>query len=363
MAPIPRLAAGPLSIITGALLGAFSGPNSTPPSNGSNATLWDTEYRGTASFLNLTLHSIPTTPTSTISTSPSTPTSTASPSSSSSPSLVYFDTKTNNFTGCNNQTFTSTDNVAFMNPLQFGNSTQSNSTCGDWIQIKNRANTAESTYAKIVGVCDDCDYGSVSLNLAALNSLAPDLPFDQMVFNAQSNLTIDDITDPTQPLPASTPISPEALLDISWSLSAPPSATTTSSTPTATTTTAPAPAATTQNSPPPPSTPSPKPTTSAKQYTGRATWYSDTFGQCEKHYSQSDLIVAVNQAQMGTGTSLCGKKIRLTEKGSDTEVIVTVVDMCPSAYCNFGDLDLSQAAFQKFAGLGVGILQLQWSFV
>jgi len=66
---------------------------------------------------------------------------------------------------------------------------------------------------------------------------------------------------------------------------------------------------------------------------------------------------------MGTGTSLCGKKIRLTKPGSNAEVIVSVVDMCPSPYCSFGDLDLSQAAFKEFAGLGVGILQLQWSFV
>ncbi|KAF9992164.1 hypothetical protein BGZ65_012586, partial [Modicella reniformis] len=77
----------------------------------------------------------------------------------------------------------------------------------------------------------------------------------------------------------------------------------------------------------------------------------------------SDLIVAVNEAQMDGGKSLCGKKILLTQKGSDVQVVVTVVDMCPGKYCNFGDLDLSQAAFKKFAGLGVGVLQLQWNFL
>ncbi|KAI7825206.1 RlpA-like double-psi beta-barrel-protein domain-containing protein-containing protein, partial [Gamsiella multidivaricata] len=97
-------------------------------------------------------------------------------------------------------------------------------------------------------------------------------------------------------------------------------------------------------------------------FSGRATWYSDTTGQCGHSYSQSDMIVAVNQDQMGTGKALCGKKILLTLKGSDVQAVVTVVDMCPGQYCKFGDLDLSQAAFKKFAGLGVGELQLRWSF-
>jgi expansin (peptidoglycan-binding protein) len=69
---------------------------------------------------------------------------------------------------------------------------------------------------------------------------------------------------------------------------------------------------------------------------------------------------------MGTGTKICGQQLAVTAKGSSTTVIVTVVDMCPSQYCNKGDLDLSQAAFKKLAGsggLGVGILQVEWSFV
>ncbi|KAI8361012.1 RlpA-like double-psi beta-barrel-protein domain-containing protein-containing protein, partial [Mortierella sp. GBAus27b] len=94
---------------------------------------------------------------------------------------------------------------------------------------------------------------------------------------------------------------------------------------------------------------------------GRATWYSDTTGLCEHSYSQSDLIVAVNESQMGSDKKLCGKKILLTKKGSDVQVVVTVVDMCPGKFCSFGALDLSQAAFKKFADLSVGVLDLQWS--
>lgn len=358
MAPIPRLAAKPLSIITGALFTAFSAPSSTPPTNGANATLPDTQYIGSASFLNLTLFHTPP---------PSSSSSHSSSSSSSSPisSLVYYHSNNNTYTGCNKMPFSSTDNVVLMNPLQFGNATSSNSTCGDWIQIQNRQNTDLSTYAQIVGVCDDCEYGSMDLSLGALNDLAPDLPFEDMTFSNSSDITISDLTDPNSTYSVSTTtISSDNLLDITWSLSdapkprnnpAPTSKTTPTTTPPTTTTTS------TSTATPTPTTPSTPPP--AEQFSGRATWYSDTNGQCEHSYSQSDLIVAVNQDQMGTGKNMCGKKILLTMKGSSVQVVATVVDMCPKAFCKFGDLDLSQAAFKMFAGLGVGELTLQWSWL
>ncbi|KAK3832357.1 MAG: RlpA-like double-psi beta-barrel-protein domain-containing protein-containing protein [Linnemannia gamsii] len=350
MAPIPRLAATPLSIITGALFTAFSAPSSTPPTNGSNATLTGTNYIGSASFLNLTLLNTP---------SPSSSNSSSSSSSSSSSpvsSLVYYHSKNNTYTGCNKMPFTSSDNVVLMNPLQFGNVSSSNTTCGNWVQIQNRQNTDLSTLAQIVGVCDDCEYGSMDLSLGALNDLAPDLPFDDLTFSSTSDITLSDITDPDSSVSSTTIISSLDLLDITWSLSDPPASrngttTTPTSTATPTSTTTPTPTSTTA------------PTVPSTQFTGRATWYSDTHGQCEHDYSQSDMIVAVNQDQMGTGKDLCGKKVLLTKKGSDVQVVATVVDMCPKAYCKHGDLDLSQGAFKKFAGLGVGVMELQWSFI
>jgi expansin (peptidoglycan-binding protein) len=68
-------------------------------------------------------------------------------------------------------------------------------------------------------------------------------------------------------------------------------------------------------------------------------------------------------AQMGKGKKICGKKILLTKKGSDVKVVVTVVDMCPSKYCKFGQLDISRAAFKKFASLDKGIMDLTWKFL
>ncbi|KAF9573458.1 hypothetical protein EC968_008543 [Mortierella alpina] len=396
MAPIPRLAAGPLSIITGALFHALSGPNSAPPTNGADATVWGTEYTGAASFKDLKLDTtlpspISPTPSSNASSSAPSPTTTSSSSASSSTtsnsSLVYYNTATDSYVGCKNQTFSSTDPVAFMNPLQFGDLTSSNTTCGQWIQVHNRENTAQSTLAKVVGICDDCEYGSISLNRPALEDLIPHQttpPLEDVVFDPQSNVTLSEVViEEDTVLPVA--VSPKDLVNIAWELSENPDRpepvltptisnavpTKTAAAETTTTTTTTSSTSTRTKAPKPTKTKAPKPTEEpkppgkgdGKQYSGRMTWYSDTFGQCEQKYSQSDLIVAVNEAQMGGGKKLCGKKILLTEKGSDTKVVVTVVDMCPGKYCKFGDLDLSQAAFKRFASLGKGVLQLQWSFL
>ncbi|KAG0025437.1 hypothetical protein BGZ81_007143 [Podila clonocystis] len=365
MAPIPRItiAAKPLSIITGALFGALSGPKSSPPSNGINATIWGTDYVGTASYLDYSRFNSPSTPSASSSAS-STPTSTSpSTPSPTGSSLVYFNTKTKSYTGCDNQSFESTDNVVLMNPLQFGDVKSNNSTCGEWVLVKNRENTEQSALAKVVGVCDECEYGSIDLSIGGLSELVPDMPFENINFDNSAAHTIADLTDPISPLPvASTPISPKDLVNIVWTLSDPPvkvaplqpkpTATPSTSTSAATTTT-------TTTHVPVPTSPAP----SKQQFSGRATWYSDTTGWCEHSYSQSDMIVAVNESQMGKGKDMCGKKILLTQKGSNVQVVVTVVDMCPSQYCKSGDLDLSQGAFKKFADLGKGVLELSWSWV
>ncbi|GJJ75947.1 hypothetical protein EMPS_08305 [Entomortierella parvispora] len=378
MAPIPRFTSSPLSIITSALFTAFSAPGSSPPSNGSNATVWGADYTGTASYLNATLLVTPTSPTPSATSSLPTPTSTStasstptsSPSSSpvSSPTigtsnstLVYYNTKTDTYTGCNNQTFSpTTDNVVLMNPLQFGALSASNTTCGQWISIQNRENTLQSAVAQVVGVCDECPYGSIQIvNLDTLQELAPSVPFDEIMFESGANTTLADMMDPITPLlPNSTVISPNDLINIVWTLTDAPVSTSVS--PSSTTTSTPTPTKTTTTS----TVPSPTQPASP-EFTGRGTWYSDTNGQCGHSYSQSDMIVAVNQAQMGTGTKICGEKLAVTAKGSSATVIVTVVDMCPSQYCSKGDLDLSQAAFKKLAsgGLNEGVLEVEWSFV
>jgi len=79
------------------------------------------------------------------------------------------------------------------------------------------------------------------------------------------------------------------------------------------------------------------------------------------------MIVALNQAQMGAmwdRRSKCGSWIRVSVRGRPSRCVnVRVVDTCPHRYCSYGQLDLSQAAFKKFAPMSNGILDLVWSFV
>ncbi|KAG0037966.1 hypothetical protein BGZ82_001422 [Podila clonocystis] len=106
------------------------------------------------------------------------------------------------------------------------------------------------------------------------------------------------------------------------------------------------------------------PSSSSGSYKGRGTWFSDSTGSCDIKFDQSDMIVALNADQMGAingSGSKCGQKVRVSYGGKSQ--VLTIVDTCPSQYCDSGDLDLSQAAFKNFAAKDVGEIQLEWSFV
>ncbi|KAI1309950.1 hypothetical protein EDD11_003965 [Mortierella claussenii] len=100
-------------------------------------------------------------------------------------------------------------------------------------------------------------------------------------------------------------------------------------------------------------------------YNGRGTWFSDDSGSCNISFDQGDMIVALNEEQMGAlqgPRSQCGKMIRVSYDGKSVDL--KVVDTCPSQYCDRGALDLSQAAFKKLAGgLSKGELSLKWEFI
>ncbi|KAG0243156.1 hypothetical protein BGW41_002796 [Actinomortierella wolfii] len=376
MAPIPRLAFKPISILTGAILGAIGPSTSTPPTDGSSPTVWGTEYFGLASLVDIQQVAGNSSVKVDLATNITTPTP--------SVSEIYYIQEQDNYTACNGSIyFNATDNVVLMNPLQFGNLTDpaQNSTCGQWIDITSRANAAQKIKAQIVGVCDECEYGSISAPLHVLDALAPELDLTTLTFDPASTTNIVNLTDPSQP------VSPKDILQISWQLTNETEVDDGTGdngngdggkddgdkggdgdkkpTPTPTTTTKKPSPTTKEPSKPSPTKSEPKPTPkpSGKVYSGRGTWFSDTSGQCEHSFSQSDMIVAVNEAQMGKGKNLCGRKLAVKRKGGSTTVIVKVVDMCPSKYCGYGDLDISQGAFKKLADLKVGVLQLEWSFV
>ncbi|KAG0212266.1 hypothetical protein BGX28_006619 [Mortierella sp. GBA30] len=100
-------------------------------------------------------------------------------------------------------------------------------------------------------------------------------------------------------------------------------------------------------------------------FSGRGTWFSDTTGSCDISFDQSDMIVAMNQAQMGAlqgSNSKCGQMIRVSYGGKSVDL--KIVDTCPSQYCSRGQIDLSQAAFKELAGgLSKGVLALNWKFI
>ncbi|KAF8999734.1 hypothetical protein BGZ52_010394, partial [Haplosporangium bisporale] len=53
------------------------------------------------------------------------------------------------------------------------------------------------------------------------------------------------------------------------------------------------------------------PSPSSGKYRGRGTWFSDDSGSCDIEFDQSDMIVAMNEDQMGAlsgSGSKCGQK-------------------------------------------------------
>ncbi|KAI1320176.1 hypothetical protein EDD11_001780 [Mortierella claussenii] len=98
---------------------------------------------------------------------------------------------------------------------------------------------------------------------------------------------------------------------------------------------------------------------SSGSFSGRGTWFTDTVGSCGKPFQTSDMIVAMNAAQMG-GTSQCGRQVQITANGKT--VSATVVDTCPSQFCSSGSLDLSQAVFKQLAPLDQGVVHITWKF-
>ncbi|KAF9933320.1 hypothetical protein BGZ67_004339 [Mortierella alpina] len=94
-------------------------------------------------------------------------------------------------------------------------------------------------------------------------------------------------------------------------------------------------------------------------FSGRGTWFTDKTGSCDTQFDTNDMIVAMNEAQMGGGAQ-CGKSVKITYNGKT--VNAKVVDTCPKQYCSSGALDLSQAAFKKLAPLDDGVIDIKWQF-
>jgi expansin (peptidoglycan-binding protein) len=102
-----------------------------------------------------------------------------------------------------------------------------------------------------------------------------------------------------------------------------------------------------------------------RSYSGDATYYNPSAGtnSCGTQASDSDLMVALNTAQMANGANPnanpnCGRQISVT--GPKGSVTVTVLDTCPG--CSNNDLDLSPAAFDKIADQAQGRVPITWDW-
>ncbi|PPR03622.1 hypothetical protein CVT24_007738 [Panaeolus cyanescens] len=145
------------------------------------------------------------------------------------------------------------------------------------------------------------------------------------------------------------------------------------STPTATTK-AKAPAKTTpapapKNPAPSPATPKPKVASSASAVNtgGFATFFyqNNNAGACGKVHSDNDMIAAIDAdryGDLGKKSSLCGKKVSLTNTKNGKSVTVTIADACPTCK-NSNSIDLSVGAFKAIATLNEGMVPISWNFV
>jgi len=95
-------------------------------------------------------------------------------------------------------------------------------------------------------------------------------------------------------------------------------------------------------------------------HTGRGTWYTTGLGNCGWTNTNSQFVVAMPQSlyEANNGSN-CGQMVQISYKGKTVEA--EMVDSCPG--CGGNDLDMSQATFEHFAPLSVGVIEIEWNFI
>ncbi|KAI0062618.1 hypothetical protein BV25DRAFT_591108 [Artomyces pyxidatus] len=95
----------------------------------------------------------------------------------------------------------------------------------------------------------------------------------------------------------------------------------------------------------------------AKRTTGTASFYNVGNGTCGVVSKATDFVTAIAVPYYNGGAS-CFKTVTITAYGKTTTA--QVVDECPE--CSYSSLDFSIALFEFFAPLGVGSIDIIWSF-
>jgi hypothetical protein len=110
------------------------------------------------------------------------------------------------------------------------------------------------------------------------------------------------------------------------------------------------------------------PTSNAAVETGGfATFFyqNGVAGACGTVHSDNDFIAAIDgdrYGNLGAKSSLCGKKVKLTNANNKKSVTVVIADACPTCK-NGNSIDLSSGAFKQIATLDEGMVPITWSFV
>ncbi|KIM49060.1 hypothetical protein M413DRAFT_15265 [Hebeloma cylindrosporum] len=106
---------------------------------------------------------------------------------------------------------------------------------------------------------------------------------------------------------------------------------------------------------------------SSVQTGGFATFFyqNGVAGACGTVHKDTDLIAAIDgdrYGNLGARSSLCGKKVKITNPKNQKSVTVTIADACPTCK-NSNSIDLSVSAFKNIATLDEGMVGITWSFV
>jgi len=64
---------------------------------------------------------------------------------------------------------------------------------------------------------------------------------------------------------------------------------------------------------------------------------------------------------LGAKSSLCGKRVKITNTKNNKSVTVVVADACPTCE-NGNSIDLSRGAFKQIATEEEGMVPIAWSF-
>ncbi|CEI96736.1 hypothetical protein G6F70_000424 [Rhizopus microsporus] len=99
-------------------------------------------------------------------------------------------------------------------------------------------------------------------------------------------------------------------------------------------------------------------------FDGKATFFTPNQGACGEWNDNNDMIAAVGGELYGSyskKSSVCGKKVLVTNKANGKSVKVTITDACES--CDKTHIDLSPAAFAKIGKFDTGVLKVEWHYI